>query len=147
MGTEKITWELPLKTISESNRSEHWTKSSKRHRLQQFFIRALFNQETKEIPIPCTVTMTRIGPRFLDCEDNLPMAFKWIKDEIGACLFPEKVVSYKKKSGIYARNKGHADSDERVKWKYSQEKSPRHGIRIEFDSNPVEMNQGTYEEI
>ena len=129
----KIKWELPLKTISESNRSEHWTKSSKRHKQQQFFIRALFNREGQEIPIPCTITLTRISPRLLDCEDNLPIAFKWIKDEIGACLFPEKVVVYKKKSGKYAINKGHADSDDRVTWKYAQEKGKLLGIRIEID--------------
>lgn len=136
----KIIWELPLKTVSESNSSEHWTSKSKRHRQQQFFVRALFSRETREIPIPCTVTMTRIGPRFLDAEDNLPMSFKWIKDEIGACLFPEKVVSYKKKSGAHASNKGHADSDPRVKWKYSQEKSPRRAIRIEFEGTQPEDN-------
>lgn len=131
---EKIIWELPLKTISESNKSEHWIKSSKRHKTQQFFIRALFRREAKEIPMPCTVTMTRISSRFLDCEENLPMAFKWIKDEIGACLFPEKVVIYKKRSGKYAINKGHADSDPRIKWKYAQEKGKQQGIRIEFQS-------------
>lgn len=130
---EKIIWELPLKTISESNRSEHWTKSSKRHKIQQFFIRALFIRETREIPLPCTVTMIRIGPRFLDVEDNLPMAFKWIKDEIGACLFPEKVVYIITKKGARSTNKGHADSDPRVKWKYSQEKGRKQAIRIEFD--------------
>ncbi len=129
---DKISWELPLKTISESNRSEHWTKSSKRHKIQQFFVRALFIRETREITIPCTITMTRIGPRFLD-DDNLPVSMKWIRDEIGACLFPEKVVYVIRKSGAHATNKGHADSDPRVKWKYSQEKGRRQAIRIEFE--------------
>lgn len=125
-----ILWEIPLKTVSESNKSEHWTKSSKRHKQQQFFIRSLFNRESQEIVLPCVITMTRRSPRFLDCEENLPMAFKWIKDEIGACLFPEKIVTYKKKSGSSAKNKGHADSSPLVKWQYSQEKSKIMGIRI-----------------
>lgn len=129
----KIVWELPLSTVSESNRSEHWTKSSKRHKQQQFFIRALFNREAQDILLPCTITMTRLSPRMLDCEENLPMAFKWIKDQIGACLFPEKVVVYKKKNGSYASNKGHTDSDARITWKYKQEKSKTVGIRIEFE--------------
>ncbi len=128
-----IRWEIPLSTVSESNRSEHWTKSSKRHKQQQFFIRALFNRESRKIPLPCIVTMTRLSSRTLDAEENLPMAFKWIKDEIGACLFPEKIVTYKKKNGVYAQNKGHADSDERVIWKYNQEKTKTKGIRIEFE--------------
>lgn len=65
------------------------------------------------------------------------MAFKWIKDEIGACLFPEKVVVYKTKNGKYSKNKGHSDSDPRVKWIYAQEKGRIQGIRIEIKSiNP-----------
>ncbi len=143
-----IRWELPLKTVSESNTSEHWTKSSKRHKQQQFFIRSLFSHEAQEIPMPCVITLTRLGPRFLDCEENLPMAFKWIKDEIGACLFPEKVVHYTQKKIknnklclTHKVNKGHADSDPRVKWKYAQEKAKILGIRIEIeplvDSIPV----------
>lgn len=128
-----IRWELPLKTVSESNTHEHWTKSSKRHRQQQFFIRSLFNAEAREIPTPCVVTLVRVSNRFLDAEENLPMAFKWIKDEIGACLFPEKVVVYKKKNGSYAKNKGHSDSDPRVKWVYAQEKGKIQGIRIEIE--------------
>ena len=128
-----IRWELPLKTVSESNRSEHWTKSSKRHKQQQFFIRSLFNHEAQEIPMPCVITLTRLSPRMLDAEENLPMAFKWIKDEIGACLFPEKVVVYHKGRGKFVKNKGHADSSPLVQWKYSQEKSKIMGIRIEIE--------------
>lgn len=60
------------------------------------------------------------------------MSMKWIKDEIGACLFPEKIVTYKKKNGRFAQNKGHADSDSRVKWEYAQEKGRIMGIRIEI---------------
>lgn len=128
-----IRWELPLKTVSESNRSEHWTKSSKRHKQQQFFIRSLFNHEAQEIPMPCVITLTRLSSRMLDAEENLPMAFKWIKDEIGACLFPEKVVIYHKGGGKFVKNKGHADSSPLVTWKYSQEKSKIMGIRIEIE--------------
>lgn len=138
-----ITWEFPLKTVSESNTSEHWAISSKRHRQQQFFIRAAFNREKQEILFPCIIKMTRLSNRFLDCEENLPMAFKWIKDEIGACLFPEKVVNYqvkrKESSGkvkiVHVKNKGHADSSSLVRWEYSQEKSKIKGIRIEISSD------------
>ncbi len=127
-----IRWEIPLKTISEGNTSEHWSTSSRRHKQQQFFIRLLFNQDHETIALPCEVTLTRISSRMLDSEENLPMAFKWIKDEIGANLFPEKVVTYKKKNGSYAKNKGHADSDPQVTWKYAQEKGKIQGIRIEI---------------
>jgi hypothetical protein len=126
-----VKWELPLRTVSESNRNEHWSVKRKRHQFQQFMIRSVFKNEVNPIYLPCTVVLTRIGPRTLDIEENLPMAFKWIKDEIGACLFPEKVVIYKNRHGRYVKNKGHADSDSRITWKYAQEKG-RPGIRIEF---------------
>lgn len=132
-----IRWEIPLKTISESNTHEHWTKASKRHRQQQFFIRALFTAEIRPIPMPCVITMTRISTRMLDADDNLPGAFKFIKDEIGAQLFPEKVVTYKTRTGRSSKNKGHADSDPRVTWKYAQEKGTIQGIRIEICAAPV----------
>jgi len=131
---KKILWEIPLKTVSESNTSEHWTVSRKRHKQQQFFIRSLFKHEAQEIPIPCNITLTRISTRLLDSEENLPMAFKWIKDEIGACLFPEKVVIYRKKNGLFASNKGHADSSPLIKWKYAQEKGKIMAIRVEIES-------------
>lgn len=127
-----ITWEIPLKTVSEANRSEHWSKARKRHQQQQFFVRSLFNAEKRPIPIPCEVVLTRIASRSLDCEENLPMSFKWIKDEIGACLFPYLVVMYRTAKGTIAKNKGHADSDPRVTWKYAQEKGKIQGIRIEL---------------
>ena len=129
---KKTSWEIPIKTVSESNCSEHWFKKSQRHRQQQFFVRALFNSEIKNISIPCEIVLTRLSPRYLDDEDNLPIAFKWIKDELGACIFPEKVVNYLSKNGKMKQNKGHADSDPRVKWKYTQEKRKKLGIRIEI---------------
>ncbi len=134
LGDNLIRWEIHIKTVSESNISEHWTKSSRRHRQQQFFIRNLFKINSQTIPLPCEIILTRISNRFLDPEDNLPMSLKWIKDQIGACIFPEKVVIYKKKNGSFATNKGHSDSDPRVIWKYAQEKGNRQGIRIEINS-------------
>lgn len=128
----RIVWEIPLKTVSEGNSREHWHKAASRHTQQQFFIRSLFKAEIRPIPIPCEITLTRIAERMLDAHDALPMSFKWIVDEIGAQLFPEKIVKYKTKGGRYASNKGHADSDPRVTWKYAQEKGKIQGIRIEI---------------
>lgn len=66
------------------------------------------------------------------------MAFKWIKDELGACLFPERVVIVKNKRGNYTKNKGYADSDPRIRWKYAQEKGKIQGVRIEI--KPLDAN-------
>lgn len=129
-----IKWEIPLKTVSESNKSEHWTASSKRHKIQQFFIREQFRREPRKIPIPCAVKMTRLSCKFLDEEDNLRMAFKWIKDEISECIFPEKRGSYVSKKGQVVRIKGRADDTPLIKWEYGQEKSRIMGIRIEIST-------------
>ncbi len=130
---EKIVWEIPLKTVSEANRSEHWTVSSRRHRQQQFFVRMLFNQETREIPIPCKITLTRLSSRDLDAKDNLPMSFKWISDEISECIFPEKQKAYVTDKGKLRPIKGRLDDDPRLHWEFHQEKSSRMGIRIEIE--------------
>lgn len=129
----EIIWELPLKTVSESNISEHWTKASKRHRQQQHFIRLLFAKESKEIPLPCNVKLIRLATRFLDKDDNLPMSFKWIKDEISECLFPEKRAHYIDRNGWARPIKGRADDSPMVTWQYDQEKSKILGIRIEIN--------------
>src|ERR1700679_1394786 len=104
---DKIIWELPLKTMDEMNAYEHHAVKTKRHKIQQFFIRQLFMHEGREIPIPCVVKFIRLSPGVMDEEDNLRAAFKWIKDEVGACLFPQKAVVYITKKGKVRENKGH----------------------------------------
>ena len=129
---QKIIWELWIKTTDETNGYEHHRVKTKRHQQQQFFVRQAFMHESREIPLPCTVKFIRLSPGTMDEEDNLRMAFKWIKDQVGACLFPNKSVVYVTKHGKVRENKGHADSDKRVTWAYGQEKSKRLGIRIEI---------------
>jgi len=129
---EKVIWELPLKTKDETNSFEHYAVKKKRHNQQQFFIKQLFMHEAREIKLPCTVKFIRLSPGFMDEEDNLRMAFKWIKDQVGACLFPNKSVVYVTRKGQVRENRGHADSDKRVTWEYGQEKSKTLGIRIEI---------------
>ena len=129
---KSITFEVAIRTVSEANTSEHWSVSSRRHKGQQLFTRLAYHQNVKEMKFPCVITLVRLSPKLLDCEENLPMAFKWIKDELGACIFPDKVVAYLSKKGSVVSNKGHADSDPRIKWEYSQEKAKRQGIRIQI---------------
>jgi hypothetical protein len=128
-----ITWELPLRTVSEANCSEHWSKKAKRHRQQQFFVRSLFNHEAWQIYLPCIITLTRRSMRFLDSDDNLPMAFKFIKDELSECILAPKRKYYQNKKGAWIPIKGRYDNDPQIIWKYAQEKSKRLGIKIEID--------------
>lgn len=135
----KIEWYIPITTVSEANTSEHWTKKRQRHKQQQFFIRSLFRRETSETPLPCVITMTRVSPRLLD-DDNLRTAFKWIRDEISECIFPEKTSHYISKSGRKIKIKGRADSDPRIKWEYAQEKGKTLGVKIEIAPHIADLS-------
>lgn len=136
--TDKIVWYLPIKTVSEANMAEHWTKKSKRHRQQQFFVKQLFVKEFNKIPIPCHIKLVRLSPRMLD-SDNLVFAFKWIRDEVSENLFLEKRTFYVNKKGKILTLKGRQDSNSLVTWEYDQEKNPVLGIRIEIDSTLKEF--------
>lgn len=117
-----IVWEIPLKTVSEANSSEHWRIKSKRHKQQQFLISCLFRHNAQPIVLPCIVKLSRLSPRLLD-DDNLRTAFKWIRDEIADWLI----------LGHLPKLKGRNDSDQRITWQYDQKQQQQQGIRIEIE--------------
>lgn len=121
--TTVISWQLPIKIANEANSSDHWTKKGKRHKIQKRRIKAEFLKERPKITLPCTVILTRIAPRELDEHDNLPISFKWIYDSICDNIIP----------GL---KPGRADSDERIKVIYKQEKGKvrEYAIKIEIYS-------------
>jgi hypothetical protein len=137
---QKILWEIPLRTADETNAYENVYVKRRRHHQQQYFIRSLFRAEEIKrkgdigMEFPCIVKMTRLSNGVMDEEDNLRMSFKWIKDEIGRCLFPEKSIVYVTKKGQVKENRGRCDDDKRVKWEYGQEKHRTLAIRIEITS-------------
>jgi len=123
----KIEFTIPMTKnliVSEANRSgEHWTKKSKRHQTQKWLINSFMNKHCNiRDLLPCVITMIRIAPRSLDKEENLPMAFKHIKDYIADFLIP-------------GQSMGRADGDKRIKWEYSQEKGKpkEYAVRILID--------------
>lgn len=115
-----IVCEVPIKTVSELNCREHWTKKSKRHQQQKFFVRHALREKIKEISLPCHIKITRISTRRLDY-DNLVASQKWVLDSICDLLIP----------GL---NNGMADADTRITTTYNQEKGKKSGIRIEIVS-------------
>jgi hypothetical protein len=121
-----IVWELPIRTVSESNSSEHWTVKNKRHSKQKRLINLRFRKDKELIKLPCVVTLTRIAPRTLDAHDNLRSAFKWLADAIADNLFPGKAP-------------GRADDSQEIIWEYKQERgAPRkYSVRIEFDMKEI----------
>lgn len=112
---------LPIKTVSEANCSEHWTKKHKRHKLQKKHVKLAFLVYKPKITLPCLIRLIRISPRSLDSKDNLPMAFKYIADSVADYIHP----------GLQA---GRADDDENIKWDFGQEKGSPQSIRIEVYS-------------
>lgn len=110
---------LDIKTISEANCSQHWSIKHKRHTKQKKRISYEFKIRELLIPLPCHIKLTRISYRSLDAEDNLPCAFKWIKDQIAAEITGNRVA-------------GRADDDKRMTWEYGQEKGSPQSIRIEI---------------
>jgi hypothetical protein len=113
---------LDLRTVSEANLHEHWAKRHSRHSEQKYKIQLLFMIEQPVIHLPCIIKLTRVAPRALD-EDNLIYSFKYIRDYIADQIFP-------------GQKPGRADSDPRLKWEYSQEKSkPRYyAVKVCFSS-------------
>lgn len=129
---------IPIKTVSEANghkkaikrngktiyKTEHWTDSAKRHRMQKQAIRfALVNRVVPEM-LPCTIKITRIAPRFVDEFENLPMSLKYVNDAICELLVPGKAI-------------GQADSDKRIKTICDQKKGKpkEYAIEIEIESH------------
>jgi hypothetical protein len=120
---KKIAWYIPIKIVSESNISQHWSVKRKRHVAQKKWIQAFFLRERPEVTFPCTVTLTRVAPRFLDDHDNLRVSLKWVVDEIAAQITGNTVP-------------GRADGDDRITWLYSQEKGSvrEYALIVEIES-------------
>lgn len=123
-------FDVPVRTYSESNLREHWTKAHKRHTTQQAFTRYYFMKNVPDpIQLPCTVTLIRTATRPLD-DDNLVSAFKWIRDELSECIIPNASKTYIDRHRRVKKLRGRVDSDPRIKWLYSQEKTLLYGFRV-----------------
>ena len=100
--------ELPIATVSEANRRDHWATKARRAKLHRNTAWAL----CPAYPLPCIVTITRVAPRFLD-DDNLRSAGKSARDGIADRL-------------------GVKDNDPRVEWRYAQAKGKPAAVIVEF---------------
>lgn len=126
---------LPLRTESEAQtllsktrfykngkaKPEHWTEKHARHKKQKTAVYLSMIPIRKKIliPLPCVVKFTRYASHFLDEDENLRMAFKWIKDYVASMLTDDFVP-------------GRADGDKRIKWQYDQIKSKTYAVKIEI---------------
>lgn len=119
-----IEFQVPLKTVSELNKREHWLAAHKRHKNQKMIVTAYLRKYANLGPVPfvsAKVTLTRISPRILDSHDNLPASLKYIVDAIAEYLVPGKAT-------------GRADDDIRILWEYQQEKGVG-SVKIHIELN------------
>ena len=91
---------LPLRTVSALNVREHWAKRARRVKAERTTAALM----CPHFPLPCVVTLTRVGPRTID-DDATPGSCKGIRDGIADRL-------------------GVKDNDPRVVWKYEQARGP-----------------------
>jgi|SRR3990167_11125821 len=90
-------------------------------------IRLVWASKERNVVLPCSVRLTRIGHRMLD-EDSAIYSLKYVRDEISDLLIP----------GLA---RGRADGDKRITWEYGQEIGP-YGIRIEIEYDEPSYKDG-----
>jgi len=100
--------ELPIATVSEANRRDHWATKARRVKAQRNVTWAL----CPVYPLPCIVTLTRVAPRPLDCDNNVS-SMKAVRDGIAARL-------------------GVDDRSPLVEWRYAQAKGKPAAVIVEF---------------
>lgn len=102
---------IPMHTVSEANRRDHWRIKAKRVTAQRYSVAWAWAAARWPCGKPRVVTLTRLAPRELD-DDNLTGSFKAVRDQV-------------------AEECGFNDREKSVMWVYRQEKSKTYAVRIE----------------
>lgn len=115
---------VPIRLVSEANNTDHWRVKHKRKKKIKELL-DLYWPKDFDVVLPCTIELIRVAPRRLDF-DNLVNSMKGVRDYCADKLSP----------GLQA---GRADDDERMTWRYSQERgNPReYGLIIRFHSSSL----------
>jgi hypothetical protein len=106
--------ELPWRINTTSNAKGHWrprARMAQQQRRNARYVLALIGARPKYEP-PIVVTLTRIGPRKLDSDNNVS-AFKHIRDGVADFL-------------------GIDDGSDLIRWEYAQEVESRYAVRIQI---------------
>lgn len=106
---------IPMKTVSGMNAREHYMARSRRVKLEREAIAWRLNQH-KPLPVPCTVTLTRLAPSAGLDGDNLQSAFKGCRDEVAKWL-------------------GIDDKSPLVTWKYGQRREKHYGVVVKVSDS------------
>lgn len=111
---------LPLKTVSEANRRDHWSKTRKRSKIQRSLVAAkvrtlLSCNSLKQQRKPYNITIVRHAPRRIRDSDNLARAMKAVRDGVADAL---KIDDQDLCGRVYAW------------WSYEQEKDSTYRVSI-----------------
>lgn len=79
------TAETTHRLDSWTNLRGHWRSLQRRKDKEKQVTAWMLASMAPLPPLPCVVTLTRLGPRELD-DDNLPGAFKYVRDTIATAL-------------------------------------------------------------
>lgn len=104
---------IPIRTVSEANARDHWTKKKSRTSEQRGLAR-VFCRDAKrlKVALPLTITLTRVSPtgKTLD-DDNLASALKATRDGVADAL-------------------GIDDGDKRLTWVCQQRRGDCWGVDV-----------------
>lgn len=102
---------LPLRTVSEANRRDHWATKARRVNEHRGTALLMLRARARKVGLPCTVILIRVAPRELD-DDNLRSALKAVRDGAADAL-------------------GVDDRDPRVTWAYGQRRGKTREYAVE----------------
>lgn len=102
---------IPLKATGSQNARQHWAVKARQVKKE----RSAAMLATARLPAlvrpALVVTLTRVGPRLLDAEDNLTATLKAVRDGVAARLKVD-------------------DASPLIRWEYRQEKG-EYAVRVE----------------
>jgi len=116
-GSKLVDVIIPIKTYSEQNLTEHWSKKARRHKTQQKAVHIAllpYKHQLQDIFLKIqpgskfVIVLNRIAPRKMDY-DNMVYSFKWIVDQICENINP----------GLA---KGRADDNSYISFQYDQKR-------------------------
>ena len=106
-----LTFEIPIRTKSETNLREHWAQHAKRKKEQRYKSNVFSLQWVDDLPPkPWRIVLTRLAPRRLDT-GNLSASMKHVQDGLCDAI-------------------GIDDGDEENDWLYKQRKRKEYGVEV-----------------
>lgn len=114
---------VPVQTVSELNRRDHWSERHRRATQQKelttLLLRSASGFDRRRFFSPYRVTLTRIAPGAIKDSDNLASAMKAVRDGVAKFL------------GVDDADLGACPD---VTWVIAQEKQSSYAVRIDIEA-------------